>query len=111
MIWNIFSHESANIALPVYRLPTGFYLRADGVVELFHLHCVDDVQRVLCVQLSFGDFVDQLLALDLSGLACDQRQACLLVFSVAVAFDCPQTVRQLLVQRVVDLFAAGSWLS
>ena len=37
--------------------------------------------------------------------------ACLLVFSVAVACDCPQTVRQLLVQLVDVLFAAASWLS
>ena len=48
----------------------------------------------------------QLLTLDSghSGLAC------LLVFSAAEACDCPQTVRQLLVQRIVVLFAAGSWL-
>ena len=45
------------------------------------------------------------------GLACDQSQTCLLVFSVAVAGDSPQTVRQLLVQRIVILFPAGSWLS
>ena len=31
--------------------------------------------------------------------------------SVAVACDCPQTVRQLLVQRIVVLVAAGFWLS
>ena len=46
------------------------------------------------------DFVDQLLALDLSGLAC------LLVFPVTVACDCPQTVRKLLVQRIDNLFSS-----
>ena len=35
-------HDQSNIALPVYRLPTGFSLRVDGV-GLFYLHCVDDV--------------------------------------------------------------------
>ena len=37
-------HDQSNIVLAVYRLPTGFPLRVDGV-ELFHLHCVDDVSR------------------------------------------------------------------
>ena len=37
-------HDQFNVALPVYRLPTGFSLRVD-VVELFHLCCVDDVLR------------------------------------------------------------------
>ena len=51
-------------------------------------------------------FVHQLLALD----SCHSRLACLLVFSVAVAGNCPQTVRQHCVGQLV-LFAAGSWLS
>ena len=46
------------------------------------------------------DFVNQLLALDLSGLAC------LLVFPVTFACDCTQTVRQLLVQRIDNLFCS-----
>ena len=55
VIWNSFAgHDQSNIAFLVYRLPTGFSLRADVVVELFHLHCVDDVLRGFCVQLSFG---------------------------------------------------------
>ena len=65
MIWNSFVDEPAHIALPVCRLPTGVSLRADGVVELFHLHCVDDVSRVFCVHL-IRDFVNQLLALDMT---------------------------------------------
>ena len=32
--------DQSNVALPVYRPPTGFSLRVDGV-ELLHLHCVD----------------------------------------------------------------------
>ena len=44
------------------------------------------------------DFVDQLLALDLSGCAC------LLAFPATVACDCPQTVRKLLVHRIDNLF-------
>ena len=86
--------------LPVYRPPTGFSLAVDGV-ERFHLHCVDDVLRGFLNWAVFVfhelydlilDFVDQLFALGSghSGLAC------LLVFSVAVACDCPQTVRQIL---------------
>ena len=43
------------------------------------------------------DFVDQLFALDLSGLAC---------LLVTFACDCPQTVRPLLVQRIDDLFCS-----
>ena len=59
------------------------------------------------IQLSL-DFVDQLLALDLSGF---QSQSCLLVFSVAVVCDCPQTVRQLLVcVGQLVLFDAGPCL-
>ena len=48
------------------------------------------------------DFVDQLLAFDSgqSGLAC------FLVFSLTVACDCPQAVRQLLVQRMDNLFCS-----
>ena len=46
-------HDQSNFALLVYRLPTGFSLRAD-CVALFHLYCVDDVLRGFCVQLSFG---------------------------------------------------------
>ena len=105
ILWTRSSRKTApgesrfNISLLVYRQPTGFSLRVVGV-ELFH-----ELYDLIL------DFVDQLLALDLSGLACDQSQACLLVFCVEVACDCPQTVRQLRVQRIVVLFAAGSWLS
>ena len=59
-------------------------------------------------ELGTVDFVDQLLALDSghSGLAC------LLVFSVAVACNCPQTICQHLVcVGQLVLFAAGSRLS
>ena len=54
------------MALPVYRLPTGLSLRVD-VVELFHLHCVDDVLRGFWALFVFHelndlilDFVDEL---------------------------------------------------
>ena len=73
---------------------TGFSLRADGVVEQFHLHCVDDVLCGFHVQLSFWTSL-----LNSSLLTGHTSLACLLMFSVAVACDCPQTVRQLLVQR------------
>ena len=48
----------------------------------------------------FLDSVDQLLALDQSGLAS------LLVFPVTDACDCAQTVRQRLVQRIDNLFCS-----
>ena len=71
MMWNSVAHEPANIALLLYRLPTGFSLRADGVVELFHLHCVDDVSRGFCVQLSFGtSLINSSLLTGHSSLAC-----------------------------------------
>ena len=67
-------HDQSSFALLVCRLPTGFSLRADGVISIVLKTC-SGVLRTSLVR----DFVDQLLALDFghSGLAC------LLVFSVA----------------------------
>ena len=50
--------------------------------------------------ISFWTLLSQLRALDLSGLAC------LLAFPVTIACDCPQTVRQLLVQSIDNLFCS-----